>query len=289
MAGGVGGTVETVLASPRIAPAPATLEEARNAPGRRERIEELTRLIEERDIRYVFFQQVSITGRVMGKGVVSSFFPAVAERGYQLVYGATANLFTDRYGNYIGFGPEESELAAVADLDTFAVLPWDERVARVFCDCYDTETGELGFLGTEADVVAVAVGEEVRGRTVDELVAALGDLREERGDDALAHDPAGDRDLLEVDVADVLLLDQARDLLDALAPPRGAARLLERRGRGRDPGTRQHRLDRAPESSRHRCSFPRPRPPRRHARAGHRLRPVWRASVPIGTRRAMDP
>ena len=79
----------------------------------------------------------------MGKGVVSSFFAQVAERGYQLVYGATANLFTDRAGNYIGFGPEESELAAMADLDTFAQLPWDPRVARVYCDCYDTETGEL--------------------------------------------------------------------------------------------------------------------------------------------------
>jgi glutamine synthetase len=138
-----GGTVQTVIASPRIGPAPATLEEARNAPGRRERIEELTALIEAQGVRYVFFQQVSITGRVMGKGVVSSFFPQVAGRGYQLVYGATANLFTDRYGNYIGFGPQESELAAVADLDTFAVLPWDPRVARVYCDCYDTETGEL--------------------------------------------------------------------------------------------------------------------------------------------------
>ena len=31
----------------------------------------------------------------------------------------------------------------MADLDTFATLPWDPRVARVFCDCYDTETGEL--------------------------------------------------------------------------------------------------------------------------------------------------
>ena len=65
------------------------------------------------------------------------------QKGYQLVYGATANLFTDRYGNYIGFGPEESELAAIADLDTFEVLPWDNRVARVYCDCYDTETGAL--------------------------------------------------------------------------------------------------------------------------------------------------
>src|SRR5579862_5039927 len=139
----LGGNVETVLGSPRIDPPPATLDEARGAPGRAEKIAALTRRIESEGIRYVYFQQVSITGRVMGKGVVSSFFPQVAERGYQLVYGATANLFTDRYGNYIGFGPEESELAAIADLDTFAVLPWDPRVARVFCDCYATETGEL--------------------------------------------------------------------------------------------------------------------------------------------------
>ena len=139
----LGGTVETVLASPRIAPAPATLEEARHAPGRAEQIEQITRRIEAQGIKYVFFQQVSVTGRVMGKGVVSTFFPQVAEKGYQLVYGATANLFTDRHGNYIGFGPEESELAAVADLDTFAVLPWDEREARVYCDRYDTETGKL--------------------------------------------------------------------------------------------------------------------------------------------------
>jgi glutamine synthetase len=138
-----GATAEQVLATARIEPAPATLEEARNRPGRAEQIEQLTRRIQAEGIKYVFFQQVSVTGRVMGKGVVSTFFPQVAERGYQLVYGATANLFTDRLGNYIGFGPEESELAAVADLDTFAVLPWDPRVARVYCDCYDTETGEL--------------------------------------------------------------------------------------------------------------------------------------------------
>src|SRR5829696_1112698 len=115
-----GGTVDSVLRSSRIAPAPATLEEARNQPGRTERIEEITRRIEADGIKYVFFQQVSVTGRVMGKGVVSSFFPQVAQKGYQLVYGATANLFVDRVGNYIGFGPEESELAAVADLSTFA-------------------------------------------------------------------------------------------------------------------------------------------------------------------------
>jgi glutamine synthetase len=76
-----GGDVGTVLASPRIAPPPATLEEARSAPGRAEKIEQITSLIERQGIKYVFFQQVSVTGRVMGKGVVSSFFQQVAERG----------------------------------------------------------------------------------------------------------------------------------------------------------------------------------------------------------------
>src|SRR5689334_13174384 len=132
-----------VLASPKIEPAPATLEDARNAPGRAEQIAQIAERIETQGIKYVFFQQISVTGRVCGKGVVADFFPQVAAKGYQLVYGATADLFTDRADNYIGFGPEESELAAMADLDTFEVLPWDPRVARVFCDCYDTETGEL--------------------------------------------------------------------------------------------------------------------------------------------------
>ena len=102
-----GGDVKTVLDSPRAVMPPKTLEEARNQPGRREQIEQIQKLIEANDIKYVFFQQVSVTGRVMGKGVVSSFFPQVAEKGYQLVYGATANLFVDRAGDYIGFGPEE--------------------------------------------------------------------------------------------------------------------------------------------------------------------------------------
>ena len=139
----LGGTVSDVIATPRVQLPPATLEEARNQPGRREQIEQIARRIQAEGIKYVFFQQVSVSGHINGKGVVASFFPQVAEKGYQLVYGAVADLFTTRDDQYIGFGPEESELAAIADLETFAVLPWDPRVARVYCDCYDTETGEL--------------------------------------------------------------------------------------------------------------------------------------------------
>jgi len=61
---------------------------------------------------------------------------ATAERGFQLVYGSTANLFVDRHKNYIGYGPEASELVGIPDPDTFVQLPWDKRVARVFCTCF---------------------------------------------------------------------------------------------------------------------------------------------------------
>ncbi len=97
--------VSTVLATPRVAPPPATLGEARNAPGRDARIAEIQSRIEAEGIQYVYFQQVSVSGHVNGKGVVADFFAQVAKNGYQLVYGATADLFLDRHENYIGFGP----------------------------------------------------------------------------------------------------------------------------------------------------------------------------------------
>src|SRR5947207_11323418 len=135
--------VQRVLAKGAIADPFPPREAARSDPGRQEKIRQIRRLIDERGIKYVFFQQVSVSGHINGMGVVSTQWEKVAEDGYQLVYGATADLFVDRHDRYIGFGPQESELAAIADLDTFAQLPWDGRVARVFCDCYDTETGEL--------------------------------------------------------------------------------------------------------------------------------------------------
>ena len=46
-----GGDVTTVLDTPHSEAPPATLEEARNQPGRREQIEAITRLIEAEGIK----------------------------------------------------------------------------------------------------------------------------------------------------------------------------------------------------------------------------------------------
>ena len=104
--------------------------------GRDEMVREVRSKIDELGITYIYYQFISVTGRIVGKGVPADHWETVAARDFQLVYGSTANLFIDRHGNYIGYGPEASELVGIPDPDTFCQLPWDKRVARVFCTCF---------------------------------------------------------------------------------------------------------------------------------------------------------
>ncbi|MCZ6720039.1 MAG: glutamine synthetase [Proteobacteria bacterium] len=112
------------------------LERHVNQDGRAELVKQVRAKIDELGIRYIYYQFVSVTGRIMGKGVPSDHWETLAERGFQLVYGSTANLFTDMNGNYIGFGAEAAELVGIPDAETFMQLPWDKRVARVFCTLF---------------------------------------------------------------------------------------------------------------------------------------------------------
>ncbi len=112
------------------------LERFVDGDGRAEAVDEVARRIQAEGITYVYFQFVSVTGRVMGKGIPAAHWASVATKGFQLVYGATANLFIDRHGQYIGYGPESSELVGLPDVETFCPLPWDPKVARVFCTLF---------------------------------------------------------------------------------------------------------------------------------------------------------
>ena len=112
------------------------LEAHVNQPGRNELVKKVRAKINELGITYIYYQFVSVTGRIVGKGIPADHWEATAERGFQLVYGSTANLFVDRHKQYIGYGPEASELVGIPDPETFVQLPWDKRVARVFCTCF---------------------------------------------------------------------------------------------------------------------------------------------------------
>ena len=107
-----------------------------DAAGRAEKVAQVRKLIDELGIDYLYLQFVSITGRICGKGIPADHWESVANKGFQLVYGATVNLFLNRHGEYLGYGPEAAELVGIPEPETFCQLPWDKRVARVFCTLF---------------------------------------------------------------------------------------------------------------------------------------------------------
>src|SRR6201995_1930410 len=118
------------------------LERFVEADGRDEQIAEVRRRIDAEGITYIYYQFISVTGRIMGKGVPAPHWESMARKGFQLVYGATANLFVDRHGEYIASGPEAWERVGIPEPETFKVLPWDPRVARVWCTCFRNREDE---------------------------------------------------------------------------------------------------------------------------------------------------
>ena len=116
------------------------LERFVESEGRDEHVARVREQIDREGITYLYYQFPSVTGRIMGKGVPATHWETMARKGFQLVYGATANLFTDRHGNYIGYGPEAAELVGIPDPETFAILPWTagdgKKLARVWCQCF---------------------------------------------------------------------------------------------------------------------------------------------------------
>lgn len=95
--------------------------------------------IKERGVKYVYYQAITITGRVIGKVMPADHVERAAVKGLQQHRTAVANLQITRAGELLGGGVDAAEYTAVPDLDTFAVLPWDSSFARVFCRLYEPD------------------------------------------------------------------------------------------------------------------------------------------------------
>ena len=115
---------------------PTDLEKFTKAPGRDDLIKQVRKKIDALGIDYLYLQLISVTGRIMGKGIPAEHWENVANGGFQLVYGATVNLFLNRRGEYLGYGPEAAELVGIPEPETFMQLPWDKRVARMWCTLF---------------------------------------------------------------------------------------------------------------------------------------------------------
>ena len=120
----------------RIIVAKTDLENFVEAEGRETKVKAVRQKIDELGVEYLYLQFVSVTGRICGKGIPADHWETIAQRGFQLVYGATVNLFMNRHQEYLGYGPEAAELVGIPEPETFCQLPWDKRVARVFCTLF---------------------------------------------------------------------------------------------------------------------------------------------------------
>lgn len=95
--------------------------------------------ITEHGVEFVYYQSVSITGRVVGKVMPARHLERTAVKGVQQHRTAAANLQSTREGLLLGGGVGAAEYTAIPDLETFAILPWDTSFARVFCRLYEPD------------------------------------------------------------------------------------------------------------------------------------------------------
>ena len=92
--------------------------------------------IRESGVEFVYYQFVTLNGRVMAKVVPARHLARNLERGVQFHGSAVTDLATSRAGTLIASGGEAEEFVALPDATTFQVLPWDTSFARMYCNLY---------------------------------------------------------------------------------------------------------------------------------------------------------
>jgi glutamine synthetase len=109
---------------------------ARHGEANAQAVDELAARIRDSGVEHVYYQMVSLTGRVLGKVAPAAHLERNLVRGVQMHASAVADVAADRHGRLMGADAEAAELVAIPDPDTFAVLPWDPTFARVLCRLY---------------------------------------------------------------------------------------------------------------------------------------------------------
>ncbi|MDN5382548.1 glutamine synthetase family protein [Streptomyces sp. LB8] len=115
------------------------LDQHRERNADQEVLETLRKRIADAGVEYLYYQSVTVTGRVVGKVVPAEQLTRNAEKGVQMHRTVMADFQVTRDGTLLGGGAEAAEFTAVPDLDTFAVLPWDPSVGRFFCRLYEPD------------------------------------------------------------------------------------------------------------------------------------------------------
>lgn len=105
-------------------------------PGRDALVSEVRKKIDALGIKYIYYQYISITGRVMGKAAPARHWETQASKGVQTWMGGVTNVLPNLHGQLLGFSANAMESIALPDPETFCQLPWDKSIARVFCTLF---------------------------------------------------------------------------------------------------------------------------------------------------------
>ncbi|MEU1778792.1 glutamine synthetase [Streptomyces abikoensis] len=126
---------------------PTGLDEHRERNTEGSAVQALKGRIAESGVECVYYQVVTLTGRVVGKVAPATQLVRNVEGGVQLHPALLTDARVDRAGTMLGAGPEAAECTAMPDLDSFGVLPWDTRTAFFFCDLYESGHRPEGIAG----------------------------------------------------------------------------------------------------------------------------------------------
>ncbi len=113
------------------------LETVLATDGRDEKVAEVRRRIDAEGITYIYYQFVSVTGRIMGKGVPGAALgvdqPGRASSSSTVRPPTSSSTAT---ASTSGTARRPPSSIGIPEPETFMPLPWDPKVARVFCTLF---------------------------------------------------------------------------------------------------------------------------------------------------------
>ena len=98
--------------------------------------DDLAARIKQANVEFIYYQFVSINGRVLAKVVPAAHLKRSLDKGVQFHGSAIADVAADRHGELFGGGIAAEEFAVMPDADSFQVLPWEPSVGRFLCSLY---------------------------------------------------------------------------------------------------------------------------------------------------------
>ena len=96
----------------------------------------LTDRVQQSGVEFIYYQFVSINGRVLAKVVPAVHLERSLETGVRFHGSAVADVAANRDGVLFGGGIAAEEFVVMPDADSFQVLPWDPSIGRFLCRLY---------------------------------------------------------------------------------------------------------------------------------------------------------